>query len=65
MATPLLQYFGCGAVLKDISFNTPAIQLDPSFGVYPEFIILGLTLLILSGVLKEAVKIHDEHRLTI
>ena len=65
VATPLLQYFGCGTVLKDISFNTQAIQLEPSFAVEWRFIILGLLFLVLSGVLKEAVKIKNENRLTI
>ncbi len=65
LAAPLLQYFGWGAVLKDISFNTQAIQLYPAYELNLLGIFTGLALLVLSGVINEAVQMRDEQRLTI
>ncbi len=65
VATPILGYFSWGAMLERISFNTQALKLDPV--IFPDLIgiFIGVTLLVLSGVINEAVKMHDEQRLTI
>lgn len=65
VAVPLLQYLGWGAVLKEISINTQAIQLHPVFEPNIRAVLIGLALLVLSGVINEAVKMRDEQRLTI
>jgi hypothetical protein len=65
LAAPLLQYYGWGAVLKGISLNTQAIQLYPAFELNLIGIFTGLAVLVLSGVMKEAVQMRDEQRLTI
>ena len=62
---PLLQYFGSRIMLHDIAFDVPGIQLYPAFQVDPGGIFIGLAILVLSGVLREAVNIHKEQALTI
>jgi hypothetical protein len=65
LAAPLLQYYGWGAMLKNITLNTQAIQLYPAFQLNLIGIFTGLAVLVLSGVLNEAVQIREEQRLTI
>ena len=67
---PLIDYFVWRSTLQHISFNTSGVQLFPPLwnsilGPNPDLIILGLALLVLSGVLKEAKQMSDEQRLTI
>jgi hypothetical protein len=62
---PLIEYFGWGVVLKQISFSTQAIQLYPAFELNAIGVFTGLALLVLSGVMNEAVQMRDEQRLTI
>lgn len=65
LAAPLVQYYGWGAVLKDISFNTAGIALYPAFELDLVGILIGLGTLVLSGVINEAVQMQDEQKLTI
>lgn len=65
VAIPLLQYLGWSAVFKDISFSSRVFQLYPALELNPIAIFTGLALLVLSGVMNEAVRMHDEQRLTI
>ena len=62
---PLLQYFGGRAVLGDMALNVPGLQLYPAFEVNVMGIFVGLALIVLSGVLKEATSIHEDQELTI
>lgn len=65
VAIPLLQLFSFWAVFNGLTLKTQGIRLDPHFEVNLIYITLGLALLVLSGVLNEAVKMRDEQRLTI
>jgi hypothetical protein len=62
---PFLQYFGWGAVIKEITFSTSGIQFYPSFEINTVGIFIGLMLILLSGVLREAAEISREQELTI
>jgi len=62
---PALQYFGGRLMLGDIAFNIPGIQLYPSFELDIGGIFVGLAILVLSGVLREAVSIKQDQALTI
>ena len=62
---PFLQYFGGRAVLNDIDFNVPGIQLYPAFEFGIVGIFAGFAIIVLSGVLREATGIHQEQSLTI
>jgi hypothetical protein len=64
-AIPLLQYFGRNAVFGDTLFSPRVFQLYPVWELNPLAIFTGLALLVLSGVLNEAVRMHEEQRLTI
>ena len=65
ICSPLLQSFLNYLVLKEISINTKAINFIP--GITPDLstVFIGLSLLVLSGVIYDAVKIRNEQRLTI
>ena len=52
-------------MLNDIAFNVPGIQLFPAFEFNLGGIFAGLAIIVLSGVLREAVSIHQEQELTI
>lgn len=62
---PLIQYFGWGAFINEISINTPAIQFHPAFEFNVFGLVVGLLLLLLSGILTEAAEISAEQELTI
>lgn len=62
---PLLQYFGWGAVLKEISIDTQAVMFYSPFEPDLQAVFIGVFLLVLSGVINEAVKMKDEQRYTI
>jgi len=62
---PLVQYFGWGSVVNDITFNNTGIQLYPAFEVNVIAVLIGLMLLLLSGILKEAKLLKQEQELTI
>ena len=63
--TPLVQYFGWGAFIDDIIFNTEGIQFYPAFELNILGLLMGLLLMILSGLLNEAAEISREQELTI
>ena len=62
---PLFQYFGWGMVVRDIGFSNDAISLFPSYQLSFVNILIGLTLLVFSGVIGEAVSLQEEQRFTI
>ena len=53
------------AVLEDIQFEVPDVELSAAFDVYPGFLVSGLAIIVFSGVLRETKAIHDEQELTI
>jgi hypothetical protein len=65
LVNPIIQYFGWGAVVDAITFNTQGIQLYPAFELNLIALLIGLMLLLLSGMFKEATKIKQEQELTI
>ena len=65
ISSPLLQYFGSRITLQDIAFNVPGIHLYPAFELNIGGIFDGLAIIVLSGVLREAVSMHQEQSLTI
>lgn len=65
IVSPLLQYFGSRITLQDIAFNVPGIHLHPAFELNIGGVFAGLAIIILSGVIREAVSMHQEQSLTI
>lgn len=65
LLNPLLQYFGWGAVVNEISFNNTGLQLYPAFELNIIALLIGLMMLLLSSLLNEASKIKQEQELTI
>jgi hypothetical protein len=63
--SPLLQYFGGGAILAEYSLNVPGIELSPAFELNGMTIFIGLTMIVLSSVLNEANDMHEAQKLTI
>jgi len=62
---PILQYFGGRAILNEYAISTPVIQLNPAFELSLMAIFIGSAMIVLSGVLNEATKIHQDQQLTI
>ena len=62
---PILQYFGGEVILSEYSLHVPGIQLNPAFEVSGMAIFIGVAMIVLSGVLNEATRIHDDQKLTI
>ncbi len=62
---PFVQYFVGAAVLSDIQFKVPDVELSAAFDLYPGFFVSGLAIIVLSRVFQEAKTIHDEQALTI
>jgi len=62
---PLVQYFGWGSVINDITFNNTGIQLYPAFEVNVIAVLIGLMMILLSGLLNEAKLLKEEQELTI
>ena len=65
LITPLIQYYGWGAFIKEITFNTDGILLYPAFELNVLGLLIGLLLMILSKILNEAAQISKEQELTI
>jgi hypothetical protein len=65
MLAPLWQYFIWAAVINGIDINTAGLTFSPAFDPSYRALFVGLVVLVLSGVLKEAVQLHEEQRLTI
>jgi hypothetical protein len=62
---PLLQYFGGRLMLNDIGFNVQGILLHPAFELNIAGIFAGFAIIVLSGILREATRIHHEQSLTV
>lgn len=62
---PALQYFGGRMMLNDIAFDIPGVQLYPSFELDIGGVFVGLAILVLAGVFREAVSIKQDQALTI
>ena len=62
---PVLQQVGGRLMLDEIAFDVPGIVLYPSFELDVGGILIGLAILVLSGVLREAVRIKQDQALTI
>ena len=65
IVSPLLQYVGSRMTLADIAFNAPGIHLYPGFDFNIGGVFAGFAIIVLSGVLREAVTMHQEQSLTI
>ena len=65
VVSPLLQYFGGRAILAEYSLNVPGIQLSPAFELNGLGILIGLAMIVLSGILNEATSMHKFQQLTI
>lgn len=65
VVAPLLQYFGGRAMLADIALNVPGIEFYPSTELDVGVLFLGLAIVVLSGVMREAADLHQEQSLTI
>jgi hypothetical protein len=65
LVNPILQYFGGQVILNEYSLSVPGIQLNPAFEISGTAILIGVAMIILSGVLNEATRIHDDQQLTI
>lgn len=65
LVNPILQYFGGHAILNEYSLNVPGIQLNPAFEIGGMTIFIGVAMIVLSGVLNEATRIHEDQQLTI
>ncbi len=62
---PIIQYFGGRMMLDDITFNIPGVEIYPAFQNGGTGVFLGLLILILSGVAREAANIYQEQLGTI
>lgn len=62
---PALQYVGGRLMLNDIAFDVPGMHLYPSFELDIGGIFVGLAILVLSGVLREAFSLKQDQALTI
>lgn len=65
IVNPLLQYAGSRMMLADVAFNAPGIHLYPAFDFNIGGVFAGFAIIVLSGVLREAVTMHQEQSLTI
>ena len=63
--TPFFQYFGWGSVIQQINIASKGIQLYPSFEISALGMLIGLFLLLLAGMMREATAMRDEQQLTI
>ena len=62
---PLIQYFGGQVILKEYALNVPGFELHPAAELKVIGIIIGLVMIVLAGVLKEAADIYETQQLTI
>ena len=65
IVVPIMQYFGGRAMLDDIQFNIPGFEIYPAFQDVSDGLFLGILILILSGVAREAANIYEEQLRTI
>lgn len=62
---PTVRYFGGYVILGEYALQAPGISLRPAFIMDLLQVFIGLAMLVLAGVLKEAAAMRDEQRLTI
>jgi len=62
---PILQFFGGRAILNEYALSLPGIELNPAFEINGLAIFIGVSMLVLAGVLREATQIHETQQLTI
>jgi hypothetical protein len=62
---PILQFIGGCVVLRDLDFGVQGIQLSPAFEFNVTGLFVGFATLVLAGILREAVVLREEQRLTI
>ena len=62
---PLMQYFGGRAILSDIELSVRGIQWSPGFDLTPSGFVVGMAIVVLSAVLREAANLHQDQSLTI
>jgi len=60
IAAPFLQYFGGKLILQDISVVASGINITPAFELAGDGLLLGVCLLILSGVCREATAMYED-----
>jgi len=65
IVSPVFQYFGSRYMLNEIAFNAPGIQLYPGFEFNIGGLFAGFAIIVLSGILREATRIHHDQSLTI
>ena len=65
LLAPAWQYLLWAMVANGIIIDLPGFTLTPVFDPSFRALFLGLVILVLSQVMKEAVQLHDEQRLTI
>lgn len=62
---PIMQYFGGQRMLGDIKFDIPGFEIYPALDYSGDGIFLGLLIVILSGVAREAANIYQDQMRTI
>jgi hypothetical protein len=62
---PILQYLGGRMILDAYALSFSGIELAPAFELNGLAIFIGVSMLVLAGVLREAADIHETQRLTI
>ena len=62
---PVLQYFGGRVILSEYALDISAVSLYPSFSINGTSLFIGVSLIVLSGVLNEATRLHEDQQLTI
>ena len=62
---PVMQYIGSRMLLADMATNTPGVELYPAFEMSIAGIFAGVAIIVLSGVLREAIAMAKEQELTI
>lgn len=62
---PIMQYLGGRMILSDMAMSMPNVQLYPAFEINIAGLFTGLAIIVLSGVLLEAIALRKEQELTI
>jgi len=65
LVSPPLQYFANRLILSEYALSVPGIDLAPAVEINGLAIFIGVSMLVLAGVLREATEIHESQQLTI
>ena len=65
LVSPPLQYFANRMILSEYSLSVPGVVLAPAVEINGLAIFIGVSMLVLAGVLREAAEIHESQQLTI